>query len=137
RFPAAKRVTRRQIEANYRLVLEHDRVGRLVDFQEFEGLTLPRARFAPELLAELAAEAGHQLREQGDEMVVHHLYVGRRVVPLDLFIASNRPLAEKEAAVSEPGWWQQMQARNASGELVDVFPYPEARRLRRSERGAT
>ncbi len=49
RFPAAKRVTRRQVRANYRLVLEHDRVGRLVDFQEFEDLTFPRARFAPEL----------------------------------------------------------------------------------------
>ncbi len=230
-FPAAKRVTRGQIQANYQLVLTHDRVGRLIDFQEFEELTFPRARFAPPLLAELRAEAGHQLREEGDEVVVRHLYVGRRVEPLDLFLADERPLAEKEAAVSDwgwclrdlaagnvfagdlllknfgvtrhgrvvfydydelapltslrfrripeardevaelqpepwfgvsvddvfpeefprffeltgvlrerfmdehgclfdPGWWQQMQERNRSGEIIDVFPYPEQRRLR-------
>jgi isocitrate dehydrogenase kinase/phosphatase len=104
RFPAAKRVTPRQVRDRYRLVLENDRVGRLVDFQEFEELTFPRARFAPELLAELRAEAPRQLREEGDEVVIRHLYVGRRVEPLDLYLAADRPLREKEAVVSDWGW---------------------------------
>src|SRR6185503_18362074 len=66
--------------------------------------TFPRARFAPDLLAELRAAAGGQLREEGYEVVVRHLYVGRRVEPLDLFLADERPFAEKEAAVSDWGW---------------------------------
>jgi isocitrate dehydrogenase kinase/phosphatase len=103
-FPAAKRVTRRQVRANYRLVLEHDRVGRLVDFQEFEDLTFTRARFARELFAELAVDCASQLREEAGEVVVRHLYVGRRVVPLDLFLASDRADEEKGAAVSDWGW---------------------------------
>lgn len=104
RFPSAKRVTAREVRDRYRLVLEHDRVGRLVDFQEFEELVFPRARFAPELLGELRAEAGGGLREEGDEIVVSHLYVGRRVEPLDLYLASSLPRRQKEAAVSDWGW---------------------------------
>jgi isocitrate dehydrogenase kinase/phosphatase len=103
-FPSAKRVTRQQIRANYRLVLEHDRVGRLVDFQQFEDLAFDRARFDPELFAELEAEARAQLREEDGEVIVRHLYVGRRVTPLDLFLASDRPLEAKQAAVSDWGW---------------------------------
>lgn len=104
RFPAAKRVTPREVRERYRLVLAHDRVGRLVDFQEFEGLTFPVARFSPQTLADLEEEAGRQLRREGDEIELQHLYVGRRVTPLDVFLASEAPQAEKEAAVSDWGW---------------------------------
>ena len=104
RFPAAKRVSPREVRDRYRLVLEHDRVGRLVDFQEFEELTFPRSRFAPELLAELRGETAAQLRESDGEVVIHHLYVGRRVEPLDIYLASDRSADEKAAAVSDWGW---------------------------------
>jgi isocitrate dehydrogenase kinase/phosphatase len=85
-FPPPKATTREEVRDRYRLVLLHDRVGRLVDFQEFELLTFPRQRFAPELLAELLAVAGRTVRVSGDEVVIDHLYVGRRVAPLDLYL---------------------------------------------------
>jgi isocitrate dehydrogenase kinase/phosphatase len=35
---------------------------------------------------------------------VRHLYVGRRVVPLDIFLDAPRPDGEKRAAVADWGW---------------------------------
>ena len=55
RFAYPKTVLREEVLAKYRMVFIHDRAGRLVDAQEFRRLRFPRARFAPELLEELAA----------------------------------------------------------------------------------
>jgi isocitrate dehydrogenase kinase/phosphatase len=38
------------------------------------------------------------------------------------------PLSARRSA--EPGFWTTMQARIRAGEIVDVFPYPQSRRLR-------
>ena len=51
-FPASKATTRERIMDRYRQVLVHDRVGRLVDFQEYEHVKFPRQRFSQELLAD-------------------------------------------------------------------------------------
>ncbi|NJL28227.1 MAG: bifunctional isocitrate dehydrogenase kinase/phosphatase, partial [Thermoanaerobaculia bacterium] len=85
-FPPTKHTNRREIVSRYREVQRHDRVGRLVDFQEFEHLSFPAARFSPELLEELLRVAGKTVWLRGSEVVVDHVYVGRRVTPLDLFV---------------------------------------------------
>ncbi|RPH55801.1 bifunctional isocitrate dehydrogenase kinase/phosphatase, partial [bacterium] len=54
-FPPQKNTTRERVMERYGTVRVHDRVGRLVGFQEFEHLTFPRERFSPELLARLLA----------------------------------------------------------------------------------
>jgi isocitrate dehydrogenase kinase/phosphatase len=101
-FPASKATTRRRVMERYRQVLLHDRVGRLVDFQEFEHLKFPQARFAPELLEELLGEASRNVGIEGDDVIIRHLYVGRRVTPLDVFLktAGDR---EREAAIVDWG----------------------------------
>ena len=53
RFAYPKTSTRAQVMERYKLVFKHDRVGRMVDAQEFEYLTFSRDRFAEELLDEL------------------------------------------------------------------------------------
>jgi isocitrate dehydrogenase kinase/phosphatase len=85
RFPPPKRTTRNSIMAKYRLVFQHDRAGRLIDAQDFQHLQFARDRFEPGLLAELLAEAGRTVRLEGDSVVLEHVYVERRVVPLDLY----------------------------------------------------
>jgi isocitrate dehydrogenase kinase/phosphatase len=84
-FPPPKRTTRDNIMAKYRLVFQHDRAGRLIDAQDFQHLQFARDRFTPELLAELLAEAGRTVRLEGDTVVLEHLYVERRVIPLDIY----------------------------------------------------
>ena len=103
-FPPSKLTTRRKIMDQYRRVFSHDRVGRLVDFQEFEDLAIPRARFSDQLLAELLEVAGKTVTTgENGQVVVRHAYVGRRVTPLDLYLNQADP-EEAEVAVVDWGW---------------------------------
>lgn len=101
-FPPSKSVTRRDVLERYRLVLHHDRVGRLVDFQEFEDLELPRERFSADLLDELLAVAGRTVAVTGTSVVIRHAYVGRRVTPLDIYLR-DAGRVRAEAAVVDWG----------------------------------
>ncbi|HYG64436.1 MAG TPA: bifunctional isocitrate dehydrogenase kinase/phosphatase [Thermoanaerobaculia bacterium] len=87
RFPPSKNTTREKVMEKYREVLAQDRVGRLVDFQEFEHLSFPRARFSEELLSEILQSSSQDVGIEGDTVVVRHAYVERRVTPLDVFLA--------------------------------------------------
>lgn len=86
RFGAPKNTTRAAVIEKYRLVFVHDRVGRLADAQDFENLSFPRDRFAPELLAELQHEAAGTVRFERDRVTVQHVYSERRVIPLNLYL---------------------------------------------------
>lgn len=102
-FPPPKNITRPEVMHKYREVLRHDRVGRLVDFQEFEHLTFPRRRFAADLLEELRTSAAQTVTVEDDEVVIRHLFIGRRVMPLDIYIR-EASLDEVEAAVIDWGY---------------------------------
>jgi isocitrate dehydrogenase kinase/phosphatase len=230
-FPPPKQTTPDEVRRRYDLVFAHDRAGRLVDAQEFEGLAFPRARFSRRLLAELTGSAGRTVRVEGDTVAFAHLYTERRVRPLDLYVedadsdeasrvaldygqairdlaATNvfpgdlllknfgvtrhgrvvfydydelRLLSECQfrelptprhpedefadepwfhvgpedvfpedlgrfvpfrapvrdrylaahAALYQPAFWRDLQSRNAAGEVLDIYPYPEDRRLGR------
>ncbi len=102
RFPAIKPMTAEAIRENYRLVYRHDRAGRLVEAQEFEHLEFERGRFDPALLAEFGRDADHTVAAAGGELVVHHAYIERRVIPLDLYLREAGPDAAA-AAVTDFG----------------------------------
>jgi len=85
-FAYPKTATRREVRAKYHLVFTHDRVGRLVDAQEFEYLKIHRDRFTAELLDELLRIASYSVTLEGDEVVIKHLYIERRLRPLNLYI---------------------------------------------------
>jgi isocitrate dehydrogenase kinase/phosphatase len=102
RFPYPKTVLREEVMAKYRMVFVHDRAGRLVDAQEFRRLRFPRGRFAPELLQELRREAAGTVHEDGDDLVFDHMYIERRMTPLNLYLRSA-PAADAERAVLDYG----------------------------------
>jgi isocitrate dehydrogenase kinase/phosphatase len=85
-FPPPKEATRAEIMEKYRHVFRHDRAGRLVDAQEFEHLSLPAARFSDEVLADLRRTCPRHVHERGGTVELEHLYVERRVTPLDLLV---------------------------------------------------
>jgi isocitrate dehydrogenase kinase/phosphatase len=76
--------------SRYRLVFEHDRAGRLVEAHEFEHLRIPRRRFQLALLDDLQTAAAATVRIEGDDVVIAHAYVERRVRPLNVFFAEGR-----------------------------------------------
>ncbi|MFM8517387.1 MAG: bifunctional isocitrate dehydrogenase kinase/phosphatase [Nevskiaceae bacterium] len=94
RFPPVKNVLRQDVLDKYRFVFKHDRAGRLVDAQEFKRIRLPKARFSPELLEELATETAETVHSEGEDLVFDHMYIERRMVPLNLFLRD----APEEAA---------------------------------------
>lgn len=102
RFPPVKTVVRQDVLDKYQFVFRHDRAGRLVDAQEFKRVRLPLARFAPALLEELAAEAAGSVHIDGDDLIFDHMYIERRMVPLNLFLRSAQP-ADAERAVLDYG----------------------------------
>jgi isocitrate dehydrogenase kinase/phosphatase len=95
RFPAVKNVRREEVMAKYDMVFRHDRAGRLIDAQEFRRIRLPRARFAADMLEELTGECAMNVQVEGDDVIVSHAYVERRLTPLNLYLRTATPeLAE-------------------------------------------
>ncbi len=99
RFPYPKQTTRRQIMAKYRLVARHDRAGRLVDAHQFEQLRFDRARFSEDLLAELTGDATRSVTVDEEHVTLHHVYVERRLAPLDLYLREANPVKARSAIV--------------------------------------
>jgi len=95
-FPVQKNILREDVLQKYDLVFKHDRAGRLVDAQEFKLVKFPKARFAPDLLEELLTETSQTVRDEGDELVIDHMYIERRMTPLNLYVrTATREQAEK------------------------------------------
>ena len=102
RFDPPKDTSRERIKGRYDLVFHHDRAGRLIDAQEFEHLAFDKRHFSPELLETLTELASKTLKVSGNAVVTEHLYMERRVTPLNLYLGGASQ-EEAEAAVVEYG----------------------------------
>ena len=114
-FPEQKETTRELIKSKYLLVKQHDRVGRMADTLEYSNVAFPRARFEDELVAELKHFCPSLLEEDGESLVIRHVYIERRMIPLNIYL-QEASLTQIEAAVIEYG--------NAIKDLVraNIFP---------------
>ncbi len=96
KFPYQKNIQREDVLQKYDLVFKHDRAGRLVDAQEFKLVKLPKSRFSPELLEELLTETANTVHDEGDDLAIGHMYVERRMTPLNLYVrTATRDQARK------------------------------------------
>jgi isocitrate dehydrogenase kinase/phosphatase len=101
-FAYPKDSARRNVEAKYRLVFRYDRVGRLVDAQEFRHLRFPLRQIDEALRAELLEQCADTVAVDGDDLLVRHCYVERRLRPLNLY-AREQPFETARAAVIDYG----------------------------------
>ncbi len=134
-YPPPKDTTREKIKGKYLLVKQHDRVGRMADTLEYSEVAFARDRFEDELIEEIRKFAPSQLEisdRDGDgreEVIVKHLYIERRMIPLNIYlkealdvgvddpgVASDHARGQIEQAVIEYG--------NAIKDLVaaNIFP---------------
>jgi isocitrate dehydrogenase kinase/phosphatase len=114
-YPPQKDTTREIIKSKYLLVKTHDRVGRMADTLEYSNVAFPRVRFEEELIAELKHFCPSLLEDDGSELVIRHVYIERRMIPLNIYLQeANRQ--QIEHAVIEYG--------NAIKDLVaaNIFP---------------
>jgi len=118
-FPPPKETTRALVKEKYQLVKCHDRVGRMADTLEYSDVAFPRSRFSEELLAELKSVAPSLVEEDHDQIIVRHLYIERRMTPLNIW------LTEAEAAGDDTKLEHGlMEYGNAIKDLVaaNIFP---------------
>jgi isocitrate dehydrogenase kinase/phosphatase len=102
RFAPPKEVTRQQVIDRYHMVKQHDRVGRMSDAWEFSYTAFPLDRFTDELLAELQSDADLQIIIEDDTLIIKHLFIERRLEPLNLYLA-RADAAGAAHAVTEYG----------------------------------
>lgn len=81
-----KDVSREFIKKQYQLVKVHDRVGRMADTWEYSYVSFPRARMSDKLIAMLEDTAPSLLETDGDNLIIRHLYIERRMTPLNLYL---------------------------------------------------
>jgi isocitrate dehydrogenase kinase/phosphatase len=118
-FPPPKETTRAIVKEKYLLVKNHDRVGRMADTLEYSTVAFPRNRFSDELLAELKQVAPSIVEEEGEQIIIKHLYIERRMVPLNIWLANAERRGDEatvEHAIIEYG--------NAIKEMVGVNIFP-------------
>jgi isocitrate dehydrogenase kinase/phosphatase len=97
-----KDMTREFIQGRYQLVKLHDRVGRMADTWEYSDVPFPKTRLTSELVQELRDMAPSILEEDGDNVIIKHLYIERRMIPLNIFLEQTTD-SERESAVIEYG----------------------------------
>ena len=114
-YPPQKDTTRELIKSKYLLVKTHDRVGRMADTLEYTSVAFPRSRISAELVAELTHFCPSQIEIDGDSLVIKHLYIERRMIPLNIYLRDATP-EQLGHAVVEYG--------NAIKDLVaaNIFP---------------
>ncbi|MEO7241808.1 MAG: bifunctional isocitrate dehydrogenase kinase/phosphatase [Variovorax sp.] len=135
-YPPPKDTTREQIKGKYRLVKQHDRVGRMADTLEYSAVAFPLDRFEPALIEEIRKFAPSQL-EIGDlngngqmELVLKHVYIERRMIPLNIYLQEAfDTLAHPEAPAQEKRAREQLthavvEYGNAIKDMVaaNIFP---------------
>jgi len=129
-YPHQKDTSREQIKGKYLLVKQHDRVGRMADTQEYTLVAFPRDRFSDELIAEIEKFAPSQLEisdRDGDgqmEVIIKHVYIERRMIPLNIYLQEAFDLGVDEPAGQAQIERAVIEYGNALKDLVaaNIFP---------------
>lgn len=61
-------------------------MGRMADTQEFENFVLEKRHISPALMELLLQEAVEKITDLGEQIVIRHLYIERRMVPLNIWL---------------------------------------------------
>jgi len=101
-FDPPKTMTRQEVKEKYKMVGLHDRVGRMADTHEFEEFHLPLDRIHPELMEELRNTVNSLIEINNNELIIKHVYIERRMIPLNIYL-ENCSHAEAKVAVEEYG----------------------------------
>ena len=91
------------------------RAGRLADTLEYSNVAIPVDRIEPALLEQLQREAASSVEIDGDMLVISHIYIERRMEPLDNYLA-HASKRDRERVIREYG----QAIRDLAG--ANIFP---------------
>lgn len=101
-FAPPKNIDHETVKEKYRIVKSHDRVGRMADTQQFKNFEFPKDRFSDELLQELALVGPSIVTISDDKVLIEHLYIERKMIPLNMFLETATE-QELDNAIDEFG----------------------------------
>lgn len=114
-FDPPKKMTRSQVREKYLLVKFHDRVGRMADTLEYSNVAIPIDRIDPSLMDELEKLARSSIERDGNSLVIKHVYIERRMTPLNDYLGDATP-KQCRLAINDYGH----AIRDLAG--ADIFP---------------
>ena len=85
-FGSSKEMDQATVKRKFMMVKQVDRVGRMADTLEFSNVMFPLKRFDDEVLAELQTLAPSKFEVDGDQLIIKHLYIERRMEPLNIHL---------------------------------------------------
>jgi isocitrate dehydrogenase kinase/phosphatase len=85
-FGSSKNMDRATVKRKFLMVKQVDRVGRLADTLEFSNVQFLLHRFDQEVMAELEKLAPSCFEIDGDQLIIKHLYIERRMEPLNIHL---------------------------------------------------
>ena len=85
-FGSSKEMDRATVKRKFMMVKQVDRVGRMADTLEFSNAAFPLKRFNDEVLEELRTLAPSCFEIDGDALVIKHIYIERRMEPLNIHL---------------------------------------------------
>ena len=115
-FAESKKITREHVKDRYRLVKTSDRVGRMADTHEYVNFTFPLDRFDDELLTYLKETCAGSIEIRENKLIIKHLYIERRMTPLNLYLRDETDEEKIRHAIDELGLCIKQIA------LTNIFP---------------
>ncbi|CAM3200873.1 isocitrate dehydrogenase kinase/phosphatase [Xenorhabdus nematophila ATCC 19061] len=112
KFAPQKEVSQDRVQECYRLVKEHDRVGRMADTQEFENFVIDKRHISSELMKELQKEIPEKLEDMGDKILIKHLYMERKMIPLNIYMEQINEVQLKDVIEEYGNAIKQLAAAN-------------------------
>ena len=104
RFEAPKNCTRDFVIKKYEEVEINDRVGRMAYAHLFENLEFPRNLFTHELIKELQESCKETVEFKGDKVLIKHVYLERRMTPLNIYLQSEANPINKGRVILDYGF---------------------------------
>ncbi len=120
-----KMITREQVHQRYDFVSHRDPAGRMVDTQAFENLRFRKKRFSEQLLGEFLQAAGEIVDVTDDYVIIRHVYVQRKVVPLPLYFQREKDPEALRRVLIDFGYFLKDVAASGvfPGDLFNIWNY--------------
>ena len=101
-FGSSKEMDQATVKQKFMMVKQVDRVGRMADTLEFSNVLFPLDRFDDEVMEELRTLAPSSFEIDGDQLIIKHLYIERRMEPLNIHLERMERSEQHRKASSTP-----------------------------------